>query len=194
MFKRSLTVSLLVLSLSLSQVMGAEEAKEKGEEKDAPKATSTETVGRTANNAISVELLGAGILYSLGYTRLFMDHIAVNLGLSYLSLSVNEATTGASGSATLIQVPVSASYLFFGNYGHFLELGAGLNVMAASASVSVPGAPAQSGSATALMPQFALAYRRFPLGGGFHLRTAFYAMALDGKFFPYTGFSFGFAF
>jgi len=134
-----------------------------------------------APNSIYIEGLGAGLAYSLNYERMVIDDLAVRVGFSYLSFGAS-ATTAAgttSASASLITVPITASYTGVRSGKHSLELGAGTTLAFASGSVSGFGA---NSSGSGMMPfgDLIVGYRLHPVQhAGFNFRVG--AMALIGK-------------
>ncbi len=132
---------------------------------------------RTANNAIYAEGLGAGIFYSLNYDRTFGD-FAGRIGFGYVSLhagvSSANGSSGSSGSASFLSVPITVSYLGIGSKKHMLELGAGatiLNVGANASAFDVSSSSSSSGSTTVVLPNAMVGYRLQPPDGGFLLRA-----------------------
>lgn len=126
---------------------------------------------RTANNAIYVDLLGPGLLYSIDYDRAFGD-FAVRVGFSYFSLGVS-ATAGNSGvseSASFMTFPITVSYIGIGSKKHIFELGAGATIISLGVGASVFGAEAKAdatGNAIIVAPTAVLGYRLQPPDGGF---------------------------
>jgi hypothetical protein len=80
-------------------------------------------------NAISVELLGRGGLYSLNYDYLLRDDLAVGAGVSTYSIS----SGGSSASAWVI--PVYANYYLTGQH-HRLFVTGGANMIMASGNLN----------------------------------------------------------
>jgi len=78
-------------------------------------------------NAMSLELLGRGFLYSFNYDYMLTGDLAVGAGLSHYSVS-----SGDSNASALI-VPVYANYYLTSGKGRFFATG-GANLMFASGS------------------------------------------------------------
>jgi|SRR5579859_1281666 len=114
---------------------------------------------RTANNALYVELLGAGLFYSLNYDHAF-GPIAPRIGLGYFAIN----------GASWVSIPVTVSYLGIGGLKHMFEVGAGVSINTFSAGVSFAGA-GSSASATDVYGVVVLGYRYQPPDGGFFLRA-----------------------
>src|SRR6185503_3198370 len=89
----------------------------------APLAAQTAPAGRTAFNAVYLEVGGNGLLYSINYDRILPSNLALRAGLSYMSVS---ATSGsASASANIVGIPLTFSYLAGGAGSLKFEVGAG---------------------------------------------------------------------
>ena len=53
-----------------------------------------------AKNAVFLEGLGPGLLYSVNYERLVIDGLAVRVGFSYLSMSASATSGGTTATAS----------------------------------------------------------------------------------------------
>lgn len=137
---------------------------------------------RTANNALYVELLGSGILYSLNYDRA-IGPIAARIGVEYWSLSATNSN-GSSASVTWLNVPLTVSYLGIGSLKHIFEIGAGANISYFGGSASLLGA-SSSGSAVTAWGTVILGYRYQPPDGGFFLRAGIDPLIGSGFFLPW---------
>jgi hypothetical protein len=138
---------------------------------------------RTANNALYVELLGAGIIYSVNYDRRIGD-LALRAGLGYWSLSSGTSSTGGSASASWVGVPLSVSYNI-GSLKHSFEVGAGVTIHHFSGSASAPGVES-SGSGTLVFGHAIFGYRYQPPQTGFFLRAGFSPIVgSGGQFLPW---------
>jgi hypothetical protein len=133
---------------------------------------------RTANNALYIEALGAGLFYSLNYDHAF-GAIAPRVGIGYFAVS----------GASWVSLPVTVSYLGIGGLKHMFEVGAGVSINYFSASVSFAGAGSSSASATDVYGVVILGYRYQPPDGGFFLRAGvspiFGGGASGGFFLPW---------
>ena len=123
-------------------------------------ATPTE---RTANNALYVEGLGAGLFYSLNFDHAF-GPVAGRAGIGYFAVS------SSGSSTTWVSIPLTVSYLGIGGLKHMFEVGAGVSINYFGGSVSFAGAGA-SASATDVYGVIILGYRYQPPDGGFFLRA-----------------------
>jgi hypothetical protein len=131
---------------------------------------------RTANNAVYLEGLGPGLLYSINYDRSFGD-FAARVGFGYLSISATaqsaDGTTGSTASATFFTVPITVSYLGIGSKKHMLELGAGatiLHVGAGGSTFDASSSQTANGGLTTVLPVAVVGYRFQPPHGGFLFR------------------------
>ncbi len=68
--------------------------------------TDVDNVATERPNAISAELLGRGLLYSINYDRSINENIAVGAGFSYWSLS------SYTSKASVLVVPLYGNYYF----------------------------------------------------------------------------------
>ena len=142
---------------------------------------------RPAPNSIYVEGLGAGIWYSFNYERRVIDDLGVRAGFSYISYgakvtSPNGGTTSAG--VTLLNFPITASYLGIRSGKHALELGGGVTITHASGTVT-SGSLGASGSGIGAFGNAIVGYRLHPVGrAGFNFRIG--AMALVGRGFSLT--------
>src|SRR5258708_32538297 len=105
----------------------------------APPPPQTEAVPteRTANNALYVEGLGAGLFYSLNYDHAF-GPVAGRAGIGYFAVS-----SGGS-STTWVSIPLTVSYLGLGGLKHMFEVGAGVSINYFGRRGSLPGAGASA--------------------------------------------------
>jgi hypothetical protein len=136
---------------------------------------------RTANNALYIELLGPGLLYSLDYDRTF-GPVAARVGIEYWSLSASGGS--GSSSATFLSFPVTVSYLGIGSLKHIFEIGAGAEITYFGGSASVLGA-SSSGSAVTAWGTILAGYRYQPPDGGFFLRAGISPLIGSGFFLPW---------
>jgi len=145
---------------------------------------------KASDHTLSIELLGAGGLYSIGYSYRLSQSLAANLNGSYYSLSGRSEDT--SLNVTFMLFPTYLSYLLGGSR-HFFEILGGANILYASASVT-SGALRGSASGFGVYPLAGLGFRYWPNGSGFHFRATAYTMYINKSFGFIPGVSFGFAF
>jgi hypothetical protein len=155
----------------------------------------------TTPNSIYIELLGAGIGYTVNYDRMLSNNTSIRFGFGTFTLSV-------LGSASLTAVPVTISWFPFSNESSApsskLEIGAGFDFMTCTVTPLTffgPPAPAQSASSVCLTG--IVGYRYQSSNGGFFFRIAFtpilftdnnlQALVIGGgsSIQPYGGISFG---
>ena len=133
---------------------------------------------REAKNAIYLDLLGPGLLYSINYDRMITDEFSARIGFSYFGVgaSATDSTgaTTASASFSYWAVPITASYLGIGSDTNMLELGAGASILNFSGSGLIESDDADVGagaSVTTLSATAMVGYRRQPADGGFVFRV-----------------------
>lgn len=144
---------------------------------------------RTAKNGLFVELAGNAGIYSLNYERFFTDDIAARIGFGYISLSATSG--GSSANASVLFVPLMASYMGIGSADHKLELGIGPLFVNASAGVSGVGSSAASASGFAVAGTATIGYRYVPHDGGFNFKVGFTPIFGEGGFLPWGGLGLG---
>ena len=138
----------------------------------------------TAPNAVYVELLGNGLLYSVNYDRLVAPHVSARVGVAALA-----AADGGS-SAAVVAAPLMVNYLFGKGSSRF-ETGVG--ILLASGSVeNVEGA--EDDSFSGAVGTATLGYRYQRPGGGFFFRTGLTPFFGTGGIAPWFGISFGYGF
>jgi hypothetical protein len=126
---------------------------------------------RAARNAVYVEGLGPGLLYSINYERSFGD-FAARIGFSYWSVTASsgDGINTAQETASIFTVPITLSYLGIGSKRHMFEVGAGATIAhvgAGGTSIDTDSSTTSSGSATVIFPHAVLGYRYMPPDGGF---------------------------
>ncbi len=109
---KKITLFLLLSLFSFANAIDADAAEKNAsaaDETTTPPAVETQSTSRMLpRNAVSLELLGRGILYSLNYDYLIQDNIAIGAGFSNITLSAGTS----SASATFI--PLYGNYYFTG--------------------------------------------------------------------------------
>jgi hypothetical protein len=135
---------------------------------------------RSATNNIFLEGGGPGLLYSLNYERILEQDYGLRIGFSYQSFSGTASSGGSTStaSASVITVPVIASYLGISSGNHVLELGVGGTAVYASGAVSGSGM-STAGSGMMALGTALIGYRRQPVDGGLQFRVG--VEALVGK-------------
>jgi hypothetical protein len=147
---------------------------------------------RTANNVLSVELAGNAAIYSVNYERFFTDDIAARIGFGYISLTASSGSESAS--ASILFIPLMASYMGIGSADHKLELGAGPLFVSASASASGIGSSAAHASGFGVAGTATVGYHYVPHDGGFDFKIAFTPIFGAGGFLPWGGLGLGYVF
>ena len=154
-----------------------------------PLAARADLEERTAKNTVYLELGGNGLIYSVNYERFLSRDLNVRVGLEYFSL--NASSGSASGNATLAIFPVTVSFLGLSKGPHAFELGAGLDIVYASASTDSTGG-SSFGSGTTIAGTAILGYRYAPRDGGFNFRFALTPIFNGNGFAPWFGIAVGF--
>lgn len=167
-----------------------DEREERAREREKDEDRDDEPV-RTAKNAVFVELVGNGLLYSVNYERLFESpDLGVRVGASYMSFGASGG--GASSQVSYASFPIVGSY-YLGGENHKLQLGAGATLVYVSSAAS-SGTLVGSASGLVPMPTGVLGYRYIPAKGGFAFSiglTPVYVPGTGGSFLPLGGISFG---
>ncbi len=141
---------------------------------DSARPTESATESRKAENALYVELLGPGLLYSVNYNRAFGD-VAARVGVGYLS----------SGGGTFLAIPLTISYLGLGSKRHMFELGAGVTIYYVNADSGMFYAGSSGASAATVVATGILGYRFQPPNGGFSLRVGLSPLISQNGFLPW---------
>jgi hypothetical protein len=151
----------------------------------------------TAPNAIYVEALGTGFIYSINYERSLGDMFSARIGFGYFPFpsitDTNANGTTSTVNASITSVPVSVSFYPFGATSSKLEIGAGatyIDLVAKKVGKSKEG----GGSGENISG--ILGYRYQPLDGGFLFRISFtpiFSSPIFTKFQPWGGVSLGWA-
>ena len=150
---------------------------------------------RNANNAVFLELLGNGVLYSINYERILGDaDVGLRIGFSYIGVSAGNDASGASAKASLITVPLMANYYGVGGRNHKLQLGGGVTIISVAASSGDGKGSIVGASGVVPAPTLAIGYRYLPAKGGFTFFIGFTPFIIPGgdkPIFPWGGMSFG---
>jgi hypothetical protein len=137
-----------------------------------------------APNAVYVELLGNGLLYTLNYDRLVTPNVAARVGFMGLGAASDSA------SAAVVAAPLMVSYLFGGGSSH-LETGIGV-MLAAGAVDEVEGFEDESFSGA--IGTATVGYRYQRPGGGFVFRAGVTPFFDTSGIAPWIGLSLGYGF
>jgi hypothetical protein len=157
---------------------------------------------REAKNAIYLDLLGPGLLYSINYDRMLTDEFSARIGFSYFGVgaSASDASgnTTASASFSYWAVPLTVSYLGIGSDTNMLELGGGASILNFSGSGLIESDDEEVGagaSVTTVSATAMVGYRRQPADGGFVFRVGLSpVMTFGAGFLPWGYLSLGAAF
>jgi hypothetical protein len=153
---------------------------------EAPKAAQVprEDAGdHPAPNSIFAEGLGAGLLYSINYERMLADEVGVRLGFGYWSVGASQTSPSgqtSTASASVITIPITASYVGIRGGKHSLELGGGATIAIWSGSASGVGT-SSSGSGAKPLGVAMVGYRLHPVDrAGFQFRVGLMAVMGQG--------------
>jgi len=161
-------------------------------EASAPKSKKDE--GREAKNAIYLDLLGPGLIYSINYDREIIPDLSARIGFSYLGYSVSAsdgAGTSAGAKFSYFAIPLTVSYLGLGSKSNCLELGGGAEIlnMKGNGFVNADEGSASVGASRTFVALTALAgYRHQPEDGGFVFRIGLSPTAILGLVTVPTGY------
>ncbi len=163
----------------------------------APAPAAEPEIEEPSKNAVFLEGLGAGIFYSLNYERQLVSDLGLRVGVGFLSFGVNDGS-GGGASASLVTIPIHATYIGVRGGMHAFEVGGGPTIVYAGAGASTPGSGSSSADSTNVWLSANAGYRLHPLGGpGFQLRAGLSIMAALGEVtavFPWPYLSVGAAF
>lgn len=141
-----------------------------------------------SQNAIYIEGLGPGLLYSVNYDRRITPNISVRLGFTYWSLELPFILTVQRISLTAF--PLMVNFLTGEGEGH-LELGIGpMPSFTSSHSEDIFGSTSQS-SGKSVVGIATLGYRFQPREAGLFFRISFTPLFTFKKFVPWVGISVG---
>ena len=153
-------------------------------------AAQAEHTRITNPNALGLELLGRGMLYTLNYDRVISDDMSAGFGIGTVSTRfLNDQDTGKS--ATL--VPAYLNYYLTRDAGSLFG-SAGVTLVTNSSDVK--GFKSSTGNlefpSGAILPTFGVGYENRG-DAGFLVRVTAYGV-LGKSLTPWLGFMFGFAF
>jgi hypothetical protein len=143
----------------------------------APIQTAQAQDAPQANNAVYIEALGNGLLYSINYDRLIINQISVRGGFSYLSKkTTSEDKNGTSQSTqSITMLPITVSYVGLQSGSQRLELGLGATLLYASGTGSSFGYSSNTSRFDTFFST-SFGYRVQPLDGGLHFRLGIQAL------------------
>ena len=153
-----------------------------------PNSTEDTASSERAQNAVYIELGGAGLLYSVNYDRHVFGRWHLRAGYSTLG---SDFWFGDNGRTHLVPL----QFVFVSQTEHAFELGAGLTLVWQSNDPDPLGQPTSDFGA--MIPSFTAGYRYQPRDQGFLFRigfTPFVGYDNTLRILPYGGISFGYAF
>lgn len=177
------------------------EAQDPAADSASESAAPTAGTEREAKNAIYLDLLGPGLMYSINYDRVIVDDVSARIGFSYFGVGASASDgsgTTASAEFSYWAIPITVSYLGVGSDTHILELGGGGAIVNFSGSGLLEADDSSVGadaSVTTAALTALVGYRRQPADGGFVFRAGLSPMlAFEGGFLPWGYLSLGAAF
>jgi len=155
---------------------------------DAMPDSTREAASAPARNALYVELLGAGLLYSINYDRHLIGRMHGRVGYATFDFGF------ASGSDNLHLVPMQ--FMFVSDAEDALEIGAGVTMIVDQGRNAIrPHDSSAPSSDLRAVASLNVGYRYQPIENGFLFRIGFTPfIGYDGRFLPFGGISFGYAF
>lgn len=123
---------------------------------------------RTANNALYIELLGAGYIYTVNYERTVSD-FALRAGIGYIAVGRRYDEERES----FLSVPLTATFIGLGSKRHMFEIGGGITIFRFTGGVEGPYVEDDYGEGERVVVRFTpvIGYRLQPPEGGFFLRA-----------------------
>jgi hypothetical protein len=138
---------------------------------------------RTANNSVFAEGLGPGLLYSFNYERTVANDFALRIGAGYVSLGASAGVGGVT--ASLLSVPLVASYLGISSGNNALELGVG-GIFIQASGEATGGSITATRAGNTIWGTAVIGYRRQPVNGGFMFRLGMSALIGEGLRFSFS--------
>lgn len=167
-------------------------------DKDVSSSSAGAAKGREAKNAIYLDLLGPGLLYSINYDREIIPDLSARIGLSYLSMGASTSDGSVSAEFSYLAVPITVSYLGLGSENNMFELGGGPVILHFSGSglIESEDEDVSAGASVTTMALTGLAgFRHQPADGGFVFRVGLSPIKTFGAgFLPWGYLSLGAAF
>jgi hypothetical protein len=160
----------------------------------APASPAASARPEPAPNAIHLEVLGNGLLYSLNYERMFpRQNIGLRAGFGFVTYKISNAY--GAGNLTFASLPLVASY-YLGTPHHKLQLGLGVTVLWVDAASDSTNTKFEgSGTGLGVAATGVVGYRYLPTRDGLTFGAGFTPLARPEKgFLPWGGAFVGYAF
>lgn len=145
---------------------------------------------RTRHNVLYLELGGNALIYSINYERFLTSDLALRVGAGFMSVNANDQNN-AEARVSLLLAPIMLGWTGARSGAHAFELGGGILVARAGASVRDGAGGTDFDSGSRVWPTATIGYRYVPLQGGFHFKAAFTPVLAGGNFLPWFGVSAG---
>ena len=116
--------------------------------------------------AVTLEIGGKGLIYSVNYEHRVQKNIVISAGLSFTHIKEKQTNK----SSDIISFPVSASYIFnLVNQKHYMEVGIGTMNLLTTGNLTAYG-----GATDFFMnPNLILGYRYYPSAKNWSIRASF---------------------
>jgi hypothetical protein len=163
----------------------------------APAGGGSEAAATRPDNALSLELLGNGLLYSVNYERFVAmggdGTLGIRVGASFITYGIS--SSAGAGNLVLATAPVVVSY-YWGASAHKLQLGLGASALYVSAATDSTGQKfSSSEEGLGIAATAVVGYRYLPARRGVTFGIGFTPLLRAGRgFLPWGGASVGFAF
>lgn len=144
----------------------------------------------TVPDALSVELLGRGLLWSVNYDRVLSDDLAAGFGFG--TTGTKTVVSGVDTNTSAKVVPFYVNYYFMREQGSpFVTGGADILLNASEVKTYKSSVGNVEFNSNTVLPNFGVGYENRS-EAGFMIRAAVYGVIAK-DFNPWFGFTFGYA-
>lgn len=158
----------------------------------APSLAMAEHTRVTNPSAVSVEVLGRGLAYSVDYDQVLNDQLAAGFGLGSFATQFRTADN-LDANTTILAIPVYANYYFMKEQGSpFVTAGATILTTTNGVGALQSTLGGIKLSSSPVIPTFGVGYENRG-DGGFLFRATAYGL-IASTFAVWAGFDFGYAF
>ncbi len=169
------------------------------------KKVSAKKLATTYTKLAFVELLGAGVLYSINYdmrtAKGKRNGWGFRVGIEYINAIVKDTVAGINTrtDVSFTAIPIVLNYLF-GNRKSFLELGVGATYFkfkgnaTSISSIETYKEETLKGTFGSIIGNLNIGYRHVPYRSGFMYRIAYTPLLLDDSFQTFFGIGLGYHF
>lgn len=154
--------------------------------------THAEHTRATYPDAMNIEILGRGMLWSATYDRVVSDELAAGFGFGAVGTKpIAGRTTSSAASEVVSMVPVYMNYYFMQDAGSVYATG-GANVLLNNVDTRKSKLSNLEFNDTQVVPTFGVGYEN-RTEAGFLVRATVYGLASE-NVTAWFGFTFGYAF